>query len=179
MVGWYLCVFGPFVFSCFVLFDKYSAQTKKMHFDESYNLFYIDFFIVLLNCDEYTANIQQIHSQIHNQIRFVAYTIHSVSNLKRFLYSKDIFIPLKSKHFLMHCSAMNWIELHWYKTDCLPKRGTNTMEWRTKYAVNRNIEQKYHNKRTYGTYVRTHVCENCVCWKINNQLGYCIDIQEH
>lgn len=63
MVGWYLCVFGPFVFSCFVLFDKYSAQTKKMHFDESYNLFYIDFFIVLLNCDEYTENTLQIHSK--------------------------------------------------------------------------------------------------------------------
>lgn len=57
--GWLVFVrFGPFVFSCFVLFDKYSAQTKKMHFDESYNLFYIDFFIVLLNCDEYTENTQ-------------------------------------------------------------------------------------------------------------------------
>lgn len=164
MVGWLVFVrFGPFVFSCFVLFDKYSAQTKKMHFDESYNLFFIDFFIVLLNCDEYTENTQQMHSKYiantqPNTLRSI-YTIHSVSNLKRFLYSKNIFIPLKSKHFLMHCSAMNWIELHWYKTDCLPKRGTNTMEWRTKYAVNRNIEQKYHNKRTY---VRTYVCELCV-----------------
>lgn len=105
MVGWYLCVFGPFVFSCFVLFDKYSAQTKKMHFDESYNLFYIDFFIVLLNCDEYTANTQS--NTQPNTLRSIydsfSFEFEKIFVLEGYIYPSEIQALLNA----LQCNELN------------------------------------------------------------------------